>query len=104
MITQIYNLIIRLLLKNTFTFWQKLGFHITPNHYYQPIPDTRTLKDDLWQKKSELIGVNINEENQLNILNLFYSKYKSEYSKFPKQKTSIPYQYHLNNHSFEAWI
>ena len=102
MITKIYYIIIRLFLKKTFLLWQKLGFHITPNHYYQPIPDTRTLKDDLWQKKSELIGININEEKQLNLLRFFYSKYKEEYSLFPKHKTAIPYQYYLDNHSFDS--
>ena len=72
MITQIYNLIIRLLLKNTFTFWQKLGFHITPNHYYQPIPDTRTLKDDLWQKNQSLLeSILMRKTNSIFLIFLF---------------------------------
>jgi len=32
----IYNKIIRKVLKITFLFWENLGFHIIPNHYYEP--------------------------------------------------------------------
>ncbi len=86
--------------RKLFPFWEKLGFHITPNHYYQPIPDTRTLKDDLWLKQSELVGIDINEEAQINLLSYFSSQFKEEYESFPRTKTSIPYQYYLLNDSF----
>ena len=84
-----------------FPFWEKFGFHITRNHFYQPIPDTRTLKDDLWEKRSELIGIDVNEEDQFTLLSLFSSKFKREYEKFPKERTSVPYQYYINNDGFE---
>ena len=87
---------------NGILFWQKLGFHITPNHYYQPIPDTRTLKDELWQSQSELVGIDINEEEQINILSLFSLKFKEEYERFPRNKTSVSYYYYVNNASFES--
>jgi len=85
-----------------FTLWEKLGFHITINDYYEPIPDTRTLKDDLWQKPSELVGIDMNEEGQINLLSMFSSKFKEEYESFPRNKTSIPYQYYVNNGAFES--
>ena len=31
------------LIVKTFSFWEKLGIHVTPVHFYQPIPDTRQL-------------------------------------------------------------
>ena len=86
-----------IIFKKLFLLWEKLGFHITRNHFYQPIPDTRTLKDDLWEKQSELVGIDINEEGQINLLSLFSSKFKEEYESFPINKTSIPYQYYVNN-------
>lgn len=92
----------QLLSRKLFPYWEKFGFHITRNHFYQPIPDTRTLKDDLWQKKSELIGIDINEEDQITLLSLFSSKFKEEYEKFPKEGTTIPYQYYINNTYFDS--
>lgn len=97
---KIYYSILRLFLKKTFSFWQALGFHITPNQFYEPIPDTRELKDELWQKHSELVGIEINEEKQLELLSEFL-KFKEEYERFPRFKTSILYQYYVNNGSFE---
>lgn len=96
-ITRIYNAVLQRFIKKTFPFWQKLGFHITPNHYYQPIPDTRTLKGDLWQKQSELAGIDINEQGQINLLSQFSYEFKEEYESFPRSKTSVPYQYYVNN-------
>lgn len=85
-----------------FAFYEKFGLHITLNHYYSPIPDTRTLKDELWEKKSELIGININEDAQIKLLSLFSSKFKTEYEKFPTEKPSDPFQYYINNGAFDS--
>jgi len=41
-----------------------MGLHLTPNHFYIPIPDTRKLKMDLWKEQSDLDGIDINEEEQ----------------------------------------
>ncbi len=92
--------LLRILWKKLFNVCEKLGFHITPNHYYQPVPDTRALKDVLWQKQSELVGININEEEQIKLLSIFTAKFKDEYESFPINKTSIPYQYYVNNGMF----
>jgi len=46
-----------------FPLWERIGFYIIPNDFYQPIPDTRTLKDELWLRQSELIGIDMNEQN-----------------------------------------
>ncbi len=83
-----------------FRMWQERGFHITPIHYYAPIPDTRTLSDDLWQKRSDLVGLAINENKQLELLSVFMSKYRNEYSSFPMNPTPIRHQYYLRNISF----
>lgn len=88
--------------KQYFRFFENKGFHVTPVNYYQPIPDTTTLKDDLWKKQSELVGININEKNQINLLSLFSTRFKGEYSNFPRNKTTIPYQYYVDNGAFES--
>jgi hypothetical protein len=71
----IYNIVfIRL-----FGVWEHMGFHITRNHFYQPIPDTRTLTDDLWMRQSELVGIDMNEQKQIELLNQFSARFKEEY-------------------------
>ena len=51
-----------------FSLWERMGFHIIQNHFYQPIPDTRTLKDGLWLRQSELVGIDMNEQKQIQLL------------------------------------
>ena len=85
-----------------FKVWEKRGIHITPVHYYQPIPDTRTLNDDLWVKRSELTGIDMNRQGQISILEEFVSGYKNEYEDLPRHKTSIPHQFYVNNGTFES--
>lgn len=94
----------RVITKTLFPFWQRLGFHITRNHYYEPIPDTRELKDELWQKKSELVGIDMHEQDQLRLLAFFNSTYKKEYDLLPQQKEHEinPYDYYVFNGSFET--
>lgn len=88
--------------KKSFLFWQRCGFHITPNHYFQPIPDTRALPDGLWQRQSELIGIDLNERGQIQRLSQFASQFKQEYEKFPRDRPAIPHKFYLNNFSFES--
>ena len=79
---------------------QRAGFHITRNHFYGPIPDTRTLKDELWLRQSELVGINLNEQGQLELLDQFASRFKQEYDEFPKDYPSSPHEYYLDNEVF----
>lgn len=88
--------------RTMFSLFQRLGVHVTPNHYYSPIPDTQKFKDDLWAKRSSLSGINMCEEKQLEFLSLFELKFKHEYEQFPRIKTCIPYRYYLNNSVFES--
>lgn len=99
-VKQAYNSGLKRVIKKTFPFWQSLGVHVTPNHFYEPIPDTRTLPDELWSKPSELVGIDLNEAKQLELLSLFSAKFKHEYDQFPRHKTDIPYQYYVYNDFF----
>lgn len=99
-----YKFFLMTLINKSFPFWQKIGLHITANHFYEPIPDTRTLKDELWSNNSELVGININEDCQTNFLSEFSSMFKEEYEAFPlnKSEVEIPSQYYVNNGGFES--
>ncbi|MCD4676680.1 MAG: class I SAM-dependent methyltransferase, partial [Desulfobacula sp.] len=98
------NFLIRVLIKKSFPIWQKIGLHITSNHFYEPIPDTRTLKDELWSNDSELVGININEDCQINYLSEISSIFKEEYEAFlsDQNEIEIPSQYYVNNGGFES--
>jgi hypothetical protein len=89
-----------LALNRTFGIWERLGIHITSNHFYQPIPDVRSLSDRLWTNLSELVGLRMNEEGQRRLLEIFSSNYRGEYESFPKERTPVPYRYYVNNGAF----
>ena len=86
----------------TFSLCQRLGFHVTPNSFYHPVPDTRKLKEDLWSKRSELAGIDLNEQKQRELLSLFVSKFKNEYERFPRNRTETPHEYYINNGAFTS--
>jgi len=85
-----------------FRFWEEQGFHLTPVHFYQPIPDTRTLTDDLWEKEPEMIGMEMNEAVQSELLRSIFPRFQTEYNQFPLVATDVPYEFYLHNGSFEG--
>lgn len=83
-----------------FPLWERMGFHVTrSNDFYSPIPNTRELRDNLWKQPSELIGVDMNEKKQIQLLD-YFKKFKKEYDDFPRNRTSNPYEFYLNNPNF----
>lgn len=84
-----------------FNFFEKLGYHITPNNFYSPIPDTRTLDDNLWWKQSKLEGIKLDDNLFLDLLYQFSSNYKDEYDRFPGEKTENCHFY-FNNGLFDS--
>lgn len=88
--------------KEFFRLWEERGYHVTPVHFYEPLPDTRALKDRLWSAHSSLAGVRIREEAQLGLLQELVGKFKEEYEAFPRERTGVPHQYYVHNTTFEA--
>lgn len=89
-----------LLSDRLFLFCQRHGLHITPNHYYQPIPDTARLADGLWSGRSSLPGLDMNEAGQIELLSRFQSAFKDEYNSLPRQPTGNPHEFYLANGAF----
>jgi len=102
MIHKIYSYIVGKITKKTFNFWQRMGIHITPNHFYEPIPDTRVLNEKIWSTPSELVGIDTNESMQVALLAHFEEKFKIEYDAFPRIKTKTEHEYYTNNDGFES--
>jgi len=85
-----------------FPIWQEKGFHVTPNHFYQPIPDTRTLSDYLFAHESALPGVDMNEAGQLQLLHHVFPRFQEEFLEFPDKPTGNPYDFYFNNNFFDG--
>ncbi len=87
--------------KRAFRLGEKKGLHITPVHYYQPIPDTKNLPDSLWDKESALAGINMRTVAQRRLLARFTKKYRQEYEAFPREPAENN-QFYLHNKSYES--
>ena len=85
-----------------FQTWEKEGFHLTFNHFYQPIPDTRFLKEQLWTGEFSMRGVEMNEAAQLTLLRDAFPKFKDEYDSFPRAATSVPHEFYFENSFFSG--
>ncbi len=68
-----------------FPVWEQHGFHVTPVHFYQPIPDTRELPETLWKRPRDLVGINMNDAVQLDLLRNHFTKFQDECSNFPAE-------------------
>ncbi len=99
---QRYGEFLKKLFRHSFLSWQRLGFHLTLNHYYEPVPDTSKLKEELWTTQSELPGLDMKEEVQVELLSLFAARFKAEYDAFPVEKTDEAHRFYLNNGGFPS--
>ena len=66
--------------RELFPNWEKHGFHVTPVHFYEPIPDTQSLPERLWSQPSELVGIDMNTARQLDLLRNHLTKFRDEYN------------------------
>ena len=87
--------------KSSFGFFERLGVHVSPVHYYEPIPDTRTLDAATWTRRSDLPGVDLNVTGQLALLEEL-AEYREEFARFPLSSGGGPGRYHVDNASFEG--
>lgn len=83
-----------------FQLWEEHGFHITRNHFYSPLPDTRLLGEDTRRRVSELPGVDPNEAGQLRLLREVFPRFAGEYGRFPLEPTGDPAAFYFNNGQF----
>ena len=88
--------------REIFSLWEQNGFHVTPVHFYQPIPDTRTLRDMLWDQPSKLVGIEMNANAQLDLLRNHFPKFRDEYEQLPTQPVENQKRFHLNNGLFDG--
>ena len=86
-----------------FRAMQALGLHITPNHFYSPVPDTRLINRQLFNRPSEMPGIDFREREQLRLLELLANTYKGEYSRLPKGRKDVASgAFYLQNNLFSS--
>ncbi len=86
----------------SFLLWERHGFHVTPVHFYQPIPDTQNLPKTLWDTPSTLPGIDMNESMQRNLLRKDFRSFQNEYEQFPTEPAASPSRFHFNNGLFDG--
>ena len=76
-----------------FDLCQRKGLHILPVHFYHPIPNTAELPDALWETPSEMVGVEMNIEQQRELLEEISQSYLQEYFQLLKAPAGSPGAY-----------
>jgi hypothetical protein len=87
--------------KNYFRLWEQNGLHITPVHFYQPIPDTGKLPETTWTKYGTP-AIDMRIRSQLKLIRTFFAKYRSEYDSIPLTAGDDFKGYFLENGRFEG--
>jgi len=85
---------------NLFDTWQACGWHVVPNHFYEPVPDTRTLDSRLFDKPSGMPGVDLRLDAQRGMLKRFAAEFGAEYNRFPEAPVGPQPAVHLKNGMF----
>lgn len=85
-----------------FPILERLGLHLTLNRFDEPVPDVRSLPDELFARHSELPGIDMREAEQLGLLERIVDL-KEEYSNWPflPADDQSPYAYFQRNEQFE---
>jgi hypothetical protein len=79
--------------RKLFPLWERLGFHVTRAHFYQPVPELNKLSPTLWDKPSEAIGIDFRVEAQLALLREL-APYSHELDDVPFEKSTEGFYFH----------
>ena len=85
-----------------FETWERHGWHLTANHFYSVIPDTRELPDALWEQESELPGIDMRDEAQLAFLEDAAARFGEELAALPRTQDAAGGGYFVDNGAFES--
>ncbi len=80
------------------------GFHLfSKQDYYLPIPNEADLGDGFWERRSEMVGVDLNEAYALRLLKEVFPAYVAEFrEQFPLHQPDDPTAFYLINGLFMA--
>jgi hypothetical protein len=89
-------------MKTLFRTLEPMGLHISRNHFYEPIPDTRRLKPELWSKTTEPAGIDLRRSQQWSLVEEVTARYGRECA-FPQAAPAAPHEYYLENDFFQTF-
>lgn len=79
------------------------GFHLLRKHYYVPIPDDADVANGFWDKQSDLVGLDMNDDGALDLLDNIFPRYMGEFrARFPLNCANNPKQFYLINGNYMA--
>jgi predicted O-methyltransferase YrrM len=89
-----------------FEQWEQRGWHLTPNHFYSPIPDTRELGPAL-QATTALPGIDMRADAQHALLEQLSAEVGAEWAALPRTAAigrggSGDTQFFIDNQAFES--
>ena len=83
-----------IIFRRMFLVWERMGFHVTPSTFGSTIPELAKLPDDVFEKRSEMVGIDMRPERQVDLLATLVGRYGNELGVF--EKTSVhPWDYYL---------
>ncbi len=80
-----------------FRRWERLGVHVTPVHFYSPIPNLTELSEADWQNPYDLLGIDMNGEYQLRLLEDDFPRFRTEYEQLARVPSDDPLAFYLDN-------
>ena len=86
----------------TWEDWERNGLHLTRAGFYSPIPPIHELPADVWTRRSELPGVQVNEDAQVALLGELRAAYGDEWDALPQDVAGDPSRFQLRNMTFET--
>jgi len=87
-----------------YSVFYRNGFHLLRKHHYLPIPQEADLNSKFWEKRSELVGLDMNDTFTLELLRNIFPLYLNEFREsFPiHQSSNDQAQFYLINSNFMA--
>jgi len=85
-----------------FDLFERSGVHLTTSSFLSPIPDVGTLDDGVWQRPSDLAGIDLNEEVQKQHLFEYFPVFHKEYATFRHDASQDPDEFYFNNDYFSG--
>jgi hypothetical protein len=79
---------------------ERAGVHVTPVHFYSPIPSVAELSGDFWRSRDEVPAVKFNEGTQLHLLEHVFPSFRDEYSAIPNDPVADTSAFYLRNDFF----